>query len=414
MGGRAGGERAEWRAFKFADMKVNGLPRKIAVVTGSRADYGLLQGLLKAIRADTELALQLIVTGMHLSPEFGLTWQHIVQDGFSIQRKVEMLLSADTPTAISKSMGLGLIGFADALVDLQPDIVVILGDRFEIFAAAQAAMNSRIPIAHIHGGELTEGAVDDAIRHALTKMAQVHFTATETYRQRVIQLGEQPERVFNVGAPGLDTVLSTPLLHRQAFEAAIDFKLGKRNVLVTFHPVTLEQATAAEQFGGLLAALDYFADLHIIFTQPNADADGRIIIGMIEQYCVQHPQRAISFVSLGSQRYLSALQYMDAVVGNSSSGLIEAPAFKIGTINIGDRQKGRLCAASVINCEPNKTAIVDAFKTLYCPAFAARLATLQNPYGMGGASAKMTKILKTIPLDGLLKKTFYDLNVDKA
>ncbi|MEQ1637548.1 MAG: UDP-N-acetylglucosamine 2-epimerase [Methylococcales bacterium] len=383
--------------------------RKICIVTGSRADYGLLYWLMKEIQLDAALDLQIIATGMHLSPEFGLTWQQIAQDGFIIDRKVEMLLSADTPTAISKSIGLGLIGFADALDTLQPDLLVVLGDRFEIFAAAQAAMNSRIPIAHIHGGELTEGAVDDAIRHAITKMAHLHFTATETYRQRVIQLGEQPERVFNVGAPGLDKALRSTLLDRQQFEAAINFKLGKRNVLVTFHPVTLENATAAEQFNKLLTALDHFDDLHIIFTQPNADAEGRVITGMIEGYCQRYPERTISFVSLGSQRYLSALQYMDAVVGNSSSGLIEAPAFKIGTINIGDRQKGRLCAASVIHCEADVAAIIKAFNTLYSQEFSTMLTTLQNPYGNGGASDAIRTLLKSHPLVGLLKKTFYDL-----
>lgn len=386
--------------------------RTLCIVTGSRADYGLLYWLLQDIQQDEELELQLIVTGMHLSPEFGLTWQQIIADGFSIQRKVEMLLSADTPTAISKSMALGLIGFADALDSLQPDLLVVLGDRFEIFAAAQAAMNARIPIAHIHGGELTEGAVDDAIRHAITKMAHLHFTATDIYRQRVIQLGEHPERVFNVGAPGLDAALHLPLLDRQAFESAINFKLGKRNVLVTFHPVTLEKSSAAKQFSHLLSALDSVDDLHVIFTYPNADTDGRLIINMIDRYCQRHIKRATAFVSLGSLRYLSALHYMDAVVGNSSSGLIEAPAFKIGTINIGDRQKGRLCASSVIQCAPEVTAITKAFVTLYSPEFSTMLTTLQNPYGTGGASAKIKALIKAYPLEGLLKKQFYDLSRD--
>jgi GDP/UDP-N,N'-diacetylbacillosamine 2-epimerase (hydrolysing) len=383
--------------------------RRICIITGSRADYGLLYWLMQEIQADEQLELQLMVTGMHLSPEFGLTWQQIVQDGFSIHRKVETLLSADTPSAISKSIGLGLIGFADAFEALQPDIVVVLGDRFEIFAAVQAAMNCRIPIAHIHGGELTEGAIDDAIRHAITKMAHLHFTATENYRQRVIQLGESPARVFNVGAPGLDAVFRLPLLDRQQLEVSLDFKLGKRNVLVTFHPVTLEKATAAEQFGNLLSALDGFDDLHIMFTNPNADAEGRVIIGMIERYRQRYPERVASFVSLGSLRYLSALQYMNAVVGNSSSGIIEAPAFKIGSINIGERQKGRLCAKSVIHCEPDVSAITQAFNTLFSKEFLTQLTSLQNPYGNGGASAAIKTLLKSTPLEGLLKKKFYDL-----
>lgn len=383
--------------------------RKICVVTGSRAEYGLLYWLMKEIQDDSALELQVIVTGMHLSPEFGLTWKQVEQDGFIIHRKVEMLLSSDTPVGISKSIGLGVIGFADALECLRPDVLVVLGDRFEIFAACQAAMTHRIPIAHIHGGEITEGAVDDAIRHAITKMSHLHFTATESYRQRVIQLGEQPQRVFNVGAPGLDNIFRLQLLDKPQLEQAIGFKLGKRNLLVTFHPVTLENATAASQFGNLLKALDCFDDSHIIFTLPNADADGRVIIGMIEQYRQRFPERIASFVSLGSLRYLSALKYMDAVIGNSSSGLIEAPAFKIGTINIGDRQKGRLCADSVIHCGPEVDAIVQAFNRLFSEKFQESLKTVENPYGNSGASAKIKELLKSQSLDGLLKKSFYDL-----
>ena len=384
-------------------------PRKICVVTGSRAEYGLLYWLLKEIQADPELELQLLVTGMHLSPEFGLTWQQIAADGFTINRKVEMLLSSDTPVGIAKAMGLGLIGLVDALADLQPDIVVVLGDRFEIFAAAQAAMSLRLPIAHIHGGELTEGAVDDAIRHALSKLSHFHFTATEVYRQRVIQLGEAPERVFNVGAPGLDNVHRLPLLERAAFEAAIDFKLAKRNLLVTFHPVTLENATAAEQFSQLLLALDEFADAHVIFTYSNADADGRIIARLIEEYRDRHPQRVAAFVSLGSLRYLSAMRHVDAVVGNSSSGILEAPAFKIATINIGDRQRGRLCAASILHCQPQADAIKAALRKVWSGKLASTLADLEQPYGTGGSSAEIKRILKSVALKDILKKRFYDI-----
>lgn len=384
-------------------------PRKICVVTGSRAEYGLLYWLLKEIQGDTELELQIAATGMHLSPEFGLTWRQIADDGFVINRKVEMLLSSDTPEGISKAMGLGLIGFADALNDLQPDVLVVLGDRFEVFAAAQVAMNLRIPIAHIHGGELSEGAVDDVIRHALTKMSHLHFTATETYRKRVIQLGEQPDRVFNVGAPGLDNIVRLRLLDRMQFEKAIDFTLGRRNVLVTFHPATLENATAAEQFQQLLLALDGFADLHIIFTYSNADANGRIIVSMIEDYRLRYPERIASFVSLGSLRYLSALQFVDAVIGNSSSGLLEAPTFKVATVNIGDRQRGRLCAESVLHCEPNAEAIRVAIEKAFSDEFAASLKNLINPYGVGGASLKIKQIIKRVRLDGLLKKKFYDM-----
>lgn len=383
--------------------------RKICVVTGSRAEYGLLYWLLKELQADSELQLQLIATGMHLSPEFGLTWRQIVDDGIVIDRKVEMLLSSDTPVGIAKATGLGVIGFADALAELQPDIVVVLGDRFEIFAAVQTAMHLRIPIAHIHGGELSEGAVDDAIRHAISKMAHLHFTAAEAYRQRVIQLGEQPDRVFNVGAPGLDNIERLPLLDKEAFEQAIAFKLGPRNLLVTFHPVTLENASAGQQFQQLLLALDDFDDAHIIFTHGNADADGRIIAGLIEDYRQRHPQRAASFVSLGSLRYLSALNHVDAVVGNSSSGLLEAPAFGIATVNIGDRQRGRLAANSVLHCPPEAAAIAQTLQKALSAGFQASLASMEHPYGKPGASLRIKQLLKSVDLDGLLKKRFYDL-----
>lgn len=383
--------------------------RKICIVTGSRAEYGLLHWLMHEIQQDPDLQLQVVATGMHLAPEFGLTYQQIEEDGFSIDHKVEMLLSSDTPVGISKSLGLGVIGFADALASLQPDVMVVLGDRFEIFAAVQAAMMLRIPIGHIHGGELTEGAVDEAIRHAITKMAHWHFTATAVYRRRVVQMGEQPDRVFNVGAPGLDNLHYLELLDRQQLEQAIGFKLGPRNILVTFHPVTLEQATAGEQFRQLLKVLDCFQDVHIIFTLPNADADGRVIISMIDDYRQRFPGRVTTFVSMGSLRYLSALQFMDAVVGNSSSGLLEAPAFKIGTINIGDRQKGRLSADSVIHCQPDFASILGAFNRLFSNDFSTMLKQVQNPYGQGGASVKIKELLKTLPLSGVLKKRFYDI-----
>ncbi|OHX34622.1 UDP-N-acetyl-D-glucosamine 2-epimerase, UDP-hydrolysing [Methylomonas sp. LWB] len=383
--------------------------RKICVVTGSRAEYGLLYWLLKEIQADPDLTLQLVATGMHLSPEFGLTWRQIEADGFSIARKVEMLLSSDTPAGISKAMGLGLIGFADAFGELNPDIVVVLGDRFEIFAAAQAAMNQRIPIAHIHGGELSEGAVDDAIRHALTKLSHLHFTAAEVYRQRVIQLGEQPQRVFNVGAPGLDNIVRLPLLDRAGLEQAIDFKLAERNLLATFHPATLEAETAAEQFQQLLQALDAFPAVRVIFTYSNADAGGRVIAGLIEDYRARWPERVAAFVSLGSLRYLSAMRHVDAVVGNSSSGLLEAPAFKIPTIDIGDRQRGRLCAASVLHCPPQAEAIRVALEKVWSGELAETMANLDQPYGTGGASARIKDLLKRSDLDDLLKKRFYDI-----
>jgi GDP/UDP-N,N'-diacetylbacillosamine 2-epimerase (hydrolysing) len=383
--------------------------RKICVVTGTRAEYGLLYWLMKEIQSDASLELQVIVTGMHLSPEFGLTYKEIEKE-FSINKKIEMLLSSDTSVGISKSMGLAQISFAEAYAELNPDIVVVLGDRFEIFSAATAAMISRIPIAHIHGGETTEGAFDEAIRHSITKMSHLHFVAAEAYRQRVMQLGEDPERVFNFGAPGLDNIQNLQLLTRDNLEKEIGFKLGQKNLLVTFHPVTLERNTAQEQFQQLLLALDGLGDTQIIFTKSNADTDGRTINSMIDGYVSAHPAKTASYASLGQLRYLSALQYVDAVVGNSSSGLIEAPSFKIGTINIGDRQKGRIKAASVIDCVPDANAITKALRELYSAEFQQSLGNIKSPYGEGGASKKIAAILRTHSLYQLLKKQFNDLS----
>jgi len=387
---------------------MNGMRRKICVVTGTRADYGCLRWVMEGIKAVDGLELQVIATGMHLSPEFGLTYREIEKDGFAIDRKVEMLLSSDTPTGISKSMGLGLIGFSEALEQLQPDLVLVLGDRFEIFAAASAAMVARIPLAHLHGGETTEGAIDEAIRHAITKMSHLHFVAAEDYRRRVVQLGEAPERVFLVGGLGIDNILRLELLERAALEAALDFKLGPKNLLVTFHPVTLEKSTAGVQMAELLAALDALEDTHLIFTLPNADTDGRILIAMIEQFVATRPH-ARAYTSLGQLRYLSCIRQVDGVVGNSSSGLAEVPSFRKGTVNIGDRQRGRLKADSVIDCAPERESIAAALRTLYSPEFQAELASVRNPYGEGGASEKVVRVLQEYPLDTLLKKTFYDL-----
>jgi GDP/UDP-N,N'-diacetylbacillosamine 2-epimerase (hydrolysing) len=382
--------------------------RKICVITGTRAEYGLLRWVMQGIKDDPELTLQIIATGMHLSPEFGLTYRDIEQDGFQIDRKVEMLTSSDTSVGIAKSMGLGLIGFADALNDLKPDLIVVLGDRFEIFSAVTAALVARIPVAHLHGGELTEGAFDEAIRHSLTKMSHLHFVAAEEYRHRVIQLGEQPDRVFLVGGLGIDNIKRLKLLDREELEAAIDFRLGTKNLLITFHPVTLEAATAAEQMAELLAALAELEDTQLIFTMPNADTDGRVLIGMVEQFVAQHAN-ARAYISLGQLRYLSCVYHVDGVVGNSSSGLAEVPSFKKGTINIGDRQRGRLQAESVINCEPTHQSIAAAFEQLYSTDFQMSLRKVRNPYGEGGASEKVVEIIKNHALDGLVKKTFYDL-----
>jgi len=380
--------------------------RKICVITGTRAEYGLLYYLMSAIEADPALELQIIATGMHLSPEFGLTYKEIEKD-FTITKKIEMLLSSDTPVGISKSMGLAQISFAESFEELKPDLVVVLGDRYEIFSAASAAMIARIPIAHLHGGETTEGAFDESIRHSITKMAHLHFTAAEEYRDRVIQLGEHPDRVFNVGGMGIDAIKRITLLEKSELEKSINFTFGTKNLLVTFHPVTLESHTAAEQFQALLNALDTLEDTHIIFTKANSDTDGRIINTMIDTY-VSHNTKAVAFVSMGQLRYLSALQFVDAVVGNSSSGLLEAPSFHIGTINIGDRQKGRLKALNVIDCEPIQEAICESLTKLYTAEFQQQLSTVQNPYGEGGAVEKIIHLLKNTALSDLLKKSFYD------
>jgi GDP/UDP-N,N'-diacetylbacillosamine 2-epimerase (hydrolysing) len=323
--------------------------RKICVITGTRADYGLLRWVMQGIKDDADLNLQIIATGMHLSPEFGLTYKAIEADGFEIARKVEMLTSSDTPLGIAKSMGLGMIGFADALNELNPDLMVVLGDRFEIFAAVATALVARIPVAHLHGGETTEGAFDEAFRHSITKMSHLHFVAADEYKQRVIQLGEQPEHVFLVGGLGIDNIKRLKLLGRNSLEADLGFKFGKKNLLITFHPVTLENSSAVTQMEALLAALVQLEDTQLIFTMPNADTDGRTLIKMVEQFASQHAN-AHAFTSLGQLRYLSCIAQVDGVVGNSSSGLAEVPSFKKGTINIGDRQRGRLQATSIINC----------------------------------------------------------------
>ena len=382
--------------------------RKICVVTGTRAEYGLLFWLMKEIEADENLELKIIVTGMHLSPEFGLTYKEIEKD-FKIDKKIEILLSSDTSIGISKSMGLAQISFAEAYEELKPDIVVVLGDRYEIFSAVSSAMIARIPIAHLHGGEATEGLIDESIRHSITKMSHIHFVATEEYKNRVIQLGEQPGKVFNVGGLGIDNIKKLKLLNKEEFEKSIDFKLNKKNILVTFHPVTLENSTARGQFQELLDAIDELEDTNIIFTKANSDTDGRIINQMIDEYVTKNSRKSVGFTSLGQLRYLSALQFVDAMVGNSSSGLAETPTFKIGTINIGDRQKGRMKASSVLDCKPTKEDILGTFDKLYSSEFKTILNTVKNPYGNGGASVQIKDIIKIISLNGILKKSFYDI-----
>jgi GDP/UDP-N,N'-diacetylbacillosamine 2-epimerase (hydrolysing) len=386
--------------------------RKICAVTGSRAEYGLLSPLLKLLTECDAFSLAIVATGMHMSPEFGLTYRDIEDDGFTVTRKVEMLLSADSPGAIAKSMGLAMITFGDVWQDLQPDLIVVLGDRFEIFAAVSAALPFNIPVAHLHGGELTEGAIDDTFRHCISKMAHLHFTSTAEFRTRVIQLGEQPERVFCVGAIGLDAIRQIKPQTRGEFEKSIGFELGKHNLLITFHPVTREADSAAQQFAELLTALDELQDTHLIFTGSNADTYGRRIIEMMVEYVAHNGHKAVFFTSLGRTRYLSALRHVDGVVGNSSSGVIEAPGCGAGTVNIGERQTGRVMAQSVIQCAPRKQSIRRALDLLLSDDFKKTAEFAKNPYGDGHTADRILEILKACDLQSLVKKHFYTVAGD--
>ncbi len=381
-------------------------PRKVCVVTGTRAEYGLLLWVMRELAAAPEFTLQIVATGMHLSPEFGLTYRAIEQDGFVINAKVEMLLSGDTPVSIAKSIGLGTIGFADTFARLQPDLIVLLGDRYELLAAAQAALVANIPIAHIAGGDTTEGAFDEAIRHSITKMSHLHFVTNREAFDRVVQLGENPAHIFNFGSPGIDTIKRLSLLSRAELEKELGFPLRTRNLLVTFHPATLEFTAAGAQFDELLAALSTFApDTGLIFTLPNADTNGRILIEKIEEF-VRHHANARAYASLGQLRYLSTIAHVDAVIGNSSSGLYEVPTFKKPTVNIGDRQRGRLQAASVVNCPPERQAIRSAIEQ----ALHLDCSTVTNPYGDGNAAPQIVAALATVPdFRSLIKKHFYSL-----
>ena len=382
--------------------------KKICVVTGSRAEYGLLKWLLKEIEKEPTLVLQLIVTGSHLSPEFGLTYKEIEED-FEITMLLETLTSSDTAVGIATSMGLSLIRFADAFQQLKPDLLLVLGDRYEIFSAVSASLVAKVPVAHLHGGELTEGAFDDALRHSITKMSHLHFVAANEYKNRVIQLGEQPKNVFQVGGLGVDSIKRAKLMKKRELERSLGIKFGAKNLLVTFHPVTLENMTASDQMQELLGALSEFTDINFIFTMPNADTDGRVLMEMIKEFCSKNIKSKY-FTSMGSMRYLSTVQYVDGVIGNSSSGLTEVPSFKKATINIGDRQKGRLKACSVIDCAPKKKSIKKAIIESYSDEFQKQLLITRNPYGDGGSVKKIIQVLKSIKFGDLIKKIFY--NVD--
>ncbi len=379
-------------------------PRKICVVSGSRAEYGLLKSLIRAIDDDADLVLQLVVTGMHLSPEFGMTYQEIEEDGLNIDERVEMLVSGDTTVSVAKSMGLGTIGFSDAFDRLQPDLLLLPGDRFEIFAAAQTALVMKLPIAHLFGGDTTQGAFDEAIRHSLTKMSHLHFVTNEESAARVRQLGENPEHVYVVGTPALDQIKSLKLLSRHELAQNLDFKFRRKNLMATFHPVTLAAQSSEQQFQEFLDALSMLGkDIGVIFTKPNADPEGRILIDILEKFADSR-DNVKAYSSLGYHRYLSALFQVDAVVGNSSSGLYEAPSFGKPTVNIGDRQKGRLQASSVFNCPPRADEILATIKL----AMGTDCSGTVNPYGDGNAVPKIIETLKSVTLgEDLLSKEFH-------
>ena len=382
---------------------------KICVFTGTRADYGLLKPLIEKIDNDKYLTLQILVSGMHLSNEFGNTIDEIKKDGFKVDEEVEILLSSDSDTALLKSAGLGLIGYADALNRLNPDIAVVLGDRFEALAFAFSAFVKKIPIIHISGGEITEGAIDDSIRHSITKFAHLHLVATEEYKKRAIQLGEEPWRVFNVGEIGL-IGMKEDLFSKEEFEKSINFELGKKNMLVTFHPETLNN-NSENDFKEILKALDKLKDTNIIFTKANADSGGRIINKMIDEFVKTH-KNSIAFTSLGRKRYLSALQYVDIVLGNSSSGLVEVPSFKKVTINIGNRQKGRIKAKSIIDVQANEKDILKAIELVYSEKFQERLKNVTNPYEGDTSLDEVLKIIKNIDKTKLLNKKFFDIDFE--
>jgi GDP/UDP-N,N'-diacetylbacillosamine 2-epimerase (hydrolysing) len=386
------------------------MPRRICVLTGTRAEYGLLRWLAQEIEDDPALELQLLVTGAHLSHEFGETYREIEDDGFTIAEKVDMLLASDSPTALARSVALGVIGIADALRRLAPDVLVLLGDRYEVLAAAQAAMLARIPIAHLHGGEATEGLIDEAIRHAVTKMSHLHFVAAEDYRRRVIQLGEHPDRVYDVGALGLDGIVRAETMTLDQLAEDLDLRLDQRPlVLCTYHPVTLADDLGVGDLDQLLAALDDLEEATVVFTRANADEGGRAVNARIDGFVRAAPQRRVAVSSLGQRRYLSLLREADVVVGNSSSGLLEAPTVRTATVNVGDRQRGRLRAPSVVDVAPTREAILEGLHTALSADFRERAVTGASPFGTGGASPAIVEVLRTVPLAGLVDKTFHDV-----
>lgn len=385
--------------------------RKLCIFTSTRAEWGLFRCVAELVRKSPDLRLQILVSGSHLSEKFGMTAREIEADGFTVDARVDILKYDDSSLGVCKSMGLAMSGYGEALEMLNPDILVLLGDRYESFCAAAMAQILRIPVAHIHGGEITEGLIDEAFRHSITKMSHLHFASCEEYRSRIIQMGEDPSRVFNVGALGLENIRKISLMNCKELEASIGFLLDAPFFLVTFHPVTLEKATAGMQFDELLAALEQFPENKILFTKANADTDGQIINEKIDTYAATHPERCLAVASLGLRRYLSAMKICDAVVGNSSSGILETPAFSVPTVNIGDRQKGRIRTPSIIDCEPNCVSVVSAIQKALNVQFREGLKGLKHPCEKEGTAEKIIGILKSVELDGILKKKFFDMEL---
>ncbi len=387
--------------------------RKICFITGTRAEYGLLSRLMKMVQDDASTQLQIIATNMHLSPKFGNTYQEIENDGFTIDYKVPIIdeNAPDNAFTTVLSLSRALTGFAKAYEALQPDLIVILGDRYEMLAVASAALIFRIPIAHLYGGEITEGAYDDAIRHSVTKMSHLHFTSCEEYRHRVIQLGEQPDHVFNVGSIGVENIKMLPLMSKDEIEKEIGFAIDDHTILVTYHPVTLGNRTAKEDIDDFIAALDEKKNLRIIFTMPNSDTGGQAIVEAINTFVAKNPSRAKAFKSLGVLRYLSVMQQVAAVVGNSSSGLVEVPSFKIPTLNIGDRQKGRMAANSVFSCETDKQSVLKGLGIVLSEEFKQKAAAIHNPYDKEGTAQTIFNVISNYPLDNLNQKHFYDIQL---
>ena len=390
------------------------LKKKICVMTATRAEFGLIKSVIEKLIEVPEFDVRIVATGMHLSPEFGMTYKEIEECGFKVDRKIEMQLSSDSTVAVAKTMGLTMISFADYFEQEKPDYVLITGDRYEAMAVATTAMVMRIPIIHLFGGETTEGAIDECIRHSISKMSYLHFTTTEAYRKRVIQLGENPKRVFAVGGTGSENVKNQKLMTKPELEKSLDFDLSKPYVVVTLHSVTLENSSAESQVKELLKACDAHPELNYVFTKANSDADGRIINLALEEYCKTHNNSKV-YESLGYIRYLSAVKYSEFVLGNSSSGIMEVPSLGVPTVDIGDRERGRLRAESVINCLPDSESIIKAMDKALSKEFKEFAKTVKNPYAGSNTSSEMVRIIKENILnnDVDLKKKFYDVSFEE-